>query len=134
VEQPSREPDGQALALHTENGIETFEASIEGHPPVPTAIDLGNGGPVLIGEAYANELGLLKDGRPISSAAGGGIGGEKMRLTLRLRSLTVANRTFTNVAATIDTNSSATKLNIGVPVLRHFKIVTDFNAGKLWLA
>jgi hypothetical protein len=124
---------GEALALRPERGIETFAASIEGHAPVQAAIDLGNGGPVLIGADYAREMGLLTDGRAVSSATGGGIGGAKLRQTLTLRSLNVANRVFHNVPATIDTADSATKLNIGVPVLRRFRIVTDFNAGKLWL-
>ncbi|HEY1416119.1 MAG TPA: hypothetical protein VGF42_09585 [Caulobacteraceae bacterium] len=45
----------------------------------------------------------------------------------------VAGREFFNLRAAIDANSSATPINIGVPVLRHFRIVTDFPANRLWL-
>lgn len=126
-------PDGVLLELKTEKGIETFAASVEGHGDVQAAFDLGNGGAVLVGADYAKEIGLLSDGRPISVASGGGIGGAKPRQTLRLRSLRVAGRLLENVPAAIDATGSATKLNIGVPVLRHFEIVTDFAARKLWL-
>jgi hypothetical protein len=134
VAAPGEEPAGVLLPLTTQNGIETFEASVEGHAKVQAAFDLGNGGPVLVGADYARELGLLTDGRPIRGILGGGIGGEKALQTLRLRSLNVAGRQFMNVAATIDTTGSATKLNIGVAQLRHFQIVTDFPAHQLWLA
>jgi hypothetical protein len=86
-----------------------------------------------VGADYAKEIGLLSDGRPIVVVAGGGIGGAKPRQTLRLRSLNIAGRVFENVPAAIDATGSATKLNIGVPVLSHFQIVTDFAARKLWL-
>jgi predicted aspartyl protease len=134
VASPGEDPAGVRLGLTTVNGIETFEASVEGHPEVQAAFDLGNGGPVLVGLDYARELGLLTDGRPIRGVLGGGIGGEKALATLRLRSLSLAGREFTNVPAVIDTTGSATKLNIGVPQLRHYRIVTDFPAKKLWLA
>jgi hypothetical protein len=127
------EPDGVRLDLRTERGIETFPAAVEGHAPVQTAIDLGNGGEVLVGAQYAKELGLLSDGRPIVEKPGGGIGGEKLRQTLTLRSLDIAGHHFENVPAAIDATGSATKLNVGVAVLRNFEIVTDFSAHHLWL-
>jgi predicted aspartyl protease len=130
---PNETPAGVLLPLTTENGIETFEASVEGHAKVQAAFDLGNGGPVLVGAAYARDLGLLTDGRPIRGILGGGIGGEKALQTLVLRSLDVAGRQFNNVPAAIDTTGSATKLNIGVAQLRHFQIMTDFPGHQLWL-
>jgi hypothetical protein len=131
---PDTDPAGVLLELKTANGIETFEASVEGHAKVQAAFDLGNGGPVLVGADYAKEIGLLTDGRPIRVVGGGGIGGERPLQTLRLRSLSVAGRRFENVPAAIDATGSATTLNIGVAQLRHFQIVTDFPAHKLWLA
>jgi Aspartyl protease len=133
IARPSVDPAGVLFDLRTEKGIETFAASVEGHGDVQAAFDLGNGGAVLVGADYAKEIGLLSDGRAISVVSGGGIGGARPRQTLRLRSLSVAGRVFENVPAAIDATGSATKLNIGVPVLRHFQIVTDFAAHKLWL-
>lgn len=124
---------GVKLALKTERGLETFPVSIEGHPAVNAAFDLGNGGDVLVGTAYAKALGLLTDGRPIVQKKGGGIGGERVRQTITLRSLEMAGRTFVNVPAAIDATGSATKLNVGVDLLRKFQIVSDFPAHCIWL-
>ena len=126
-------PSGAKLALSEERGLETVPAAIEGHAPVGAAFDLGNGGDVLIGADYAKTLGLLSDGRPIVEKKGGGIGGERLRQTLTLKSLELAGRRFTNVSAAIDATGSATKLNIGVPILRKFEIVTDFAGHAVWL-
>lgn len=126
-------PAGVKLDLREERELETIPAAIEGHAPVGAAFDLGNGGDVLIGADYAKSLGLLTDGRAIVEKKGGGIGGERLRQTLTLKSLDVAGRRFTNVPAAIDATSSATKLNIGVSLFRKFEIVTDFPAHAVWL-
>jgi hypothetical protein len=127
-----REPGGLRLPLTTEHGVETFPASIEGHPPVATAFDLGNANEVLVGGDYAQELGLLAD-RPVVEKPGGGIGGETLRKTFTLRSLEIAGRRFRDVPAALDAHSSATKLNVGVPILRNFGMVADFAGRSLWL-
>jgi hypothetical protein len=127
------EPQGVRLGLSDERGLETFPASVEGHAAVGTAFDLGNGGEVLIGADYAKQIGALSDGRPIVEKRGGGIGEERLRQTFMLRSLDIAGRRFSNVPAAVDANGSATKLNVGVDILRNFDIVTDFSAHCLWL-
>ena len=126
-------PTGVALPLKTELGIETFPVSVEGHTPVPAAFDLGNGGDVLVSAAYAREIGLLTGGRTITEAKGGGIGGETSRQTFKLRSLVIAGREIKDVSAAIDATGSATTLNVGVQVLRHFRMVSDFKVRRLWL-
>lgn len=131
---PATSPSGwPSLPLTTELGVETFQASVEGRTPVQAAFDLGNGGDVLVSADYARELGLLTDGRTVIEAKGGGIGGETSRSTFRLRSITIAGHVIGDVAAAIDATGSAAKLNIGVPVLRNFRIVSDFSAKQLWL-
>jgi hypothetical protein len=131
---PKVELKGVMLPLRTERGLETFEASVEGHAPVQAAFDFGNGGGVLVGADYAEQIGVLTDGRRVWTESGGGIGGAKPRPMFRLRSLAIAGRRFVDVPATIDATGSATKLNVGVAILRHFRIVTDFPASKLWLS
>jgi hypothetical protein len=130
---PHDMPRGMRLALTTERGIETMPVSIEAHPPVNAAFDLGNGSQVLVRNAYADSLGLLCDGRPTAQEMNGGIGGAKAQTTFTLRSLTLAGKTITDVPARLDTTDSATDLNIGVQVLRHFRIVTDFPKKQVWL-
>ena len=126
-------PGGVMLPLRTELGIETFPVSVEGHAPVQAAFDLGNGSDVLVSAAFASEIGFLTDGRTVVEAKGGGIGGETSRQTFKLRSLVIAGHEIREVSAAIDATGSATTLNIGVQVLRNFRMVSDFKARQLWL-
>jgi hypothetical protein len=128
-----REPRGVRLALTTQRGIETLSVRLEDGPPLQAALDLGNGSQVLVAAALAARLNLLHDGRPVRSASGGGLGGAQQRQLITLRTLEVAGCTFTAVPAAIDVQRSATDLNIGVSILRHFRITTDFAAHLVWL-
>jgi hypothetical protein len=127
-----REPAGVRLELVTERGIETLPVRVEG-AAVRAAFDLGNGSGVLLGSKLAQRMHLLTDGRPIATARGGGLGGETSRQTLKLRWLEVAGIAFADLDAAIDANQSATDVNIGVDVLRHFLITSDFENHVLWL-
>lgn len=128
-----REPGGARLALTTQRGIETLSVRLEGGTVVQAALDLGNGSEVLLGGALAERLNVLHDGRPVKSEMGGGLGGATRRQIITLRSLEVAGCRFEAVPAAIDAQSSATDLNLGVSVLRHFLITTDFAAHLVWL-
>jgi predicted aspartyl protease len=126
------EPAGVRVQLVTEHGIETLPVRVEGEA-VRAAFDLGNGGAVLLGSTLAQRMHLLTDGRPVVTARGGGLGGETSRQTLKLKSLEVAGISFADLDAAIDSQPSATDVNIGVDVLRHFLITTDFKNHALWL-
>jgi predicted aspartyl protease len=123
---------GVRIPLATRNGIETLEVMVEGKPAA-AAFDLGNGSNVLIGSAYAEQRGLLRDGRAVTSEQAGGLGGQTTRTVIQLKSLELAGFTLTDIAASIDSGDSATDLNIGMSVLRHFRITTDFPAHAVWL-
>jgi predicted aspartyl protease len=126
------EPRGIRLELKTVNGIEVFPMGVEDEP-VLAAFDLGNGANVLMSSGYARHRGLLTDGRTVSKETGGGLGGETKRSVIVLKSLEIAGLTLTDVAASIDEGDSATDLNVGISVLRHFVITADFRAHALWL-
>ena len=119
-------PRGVRLELITEHGVETVPVSVESGAPVRATFDLGNGSQVLIGSAFAGRAGLLTDGRRLATRRGGGLGGEAIRKLIVLRSLEIAGRRFADVSAAIDPQSSASDVNIGVAILRHFWITTDF--------
>jgi predicted aspartyl protease len=129
----SATPPGERFALATERGVETFPVSVEGRPPVRAEFDLGNGSEVLVGKAYAEQIGLLTPERIVGRSDGGGIGGRVSRDIVMLKSLTVAGRTFENVRAAIDATGTAGDLNVGTSILRHFLITTDFPQHSLWL-
>lgn len=127
------EPRGTRLELITEHGVETVPVRVEDGDPVRATFDLGNGSHVLIGTALATRMCLLTDGRRLTSERGGGLGGERERPVFRLHTLEVGGRKFTNVEASVDPNPSASDVNIGVSVLRHFRITTDFASHAVWL-
>jgi predicted aspartyl protease len=126
-------PRGVELALVTEHGIETVPVRVEDHETVRATFDTGNGSEVLIGSKLADKLHLLSDGRPSKLSAGGGLGGELQRQVVTLRTLEIAGQRLTDVPAAIDTRPSASDVNIGISVLGHFLITTDFARHVVWL-
>lgn len=126
-------PRGKRLKLSSHHGIETLPVSIEGDAPVWAEFDLGNGSDVSIGRAYAKRLGLLAPDRIVAREEGGGIGGKVKRDVVVLKTLKLAGVTFRDVRATIDAQPNAADANIGVKLLRHFRIVTDFARKAVWL-
>lgn len=133
VVDPAVEPAGVRLKLKTRHGIETIPVIIEGRP-ARAEFDLGNGSKPLIASKFARKARLLTDGRAISSERGGGIGGETTQQIITLASLELAGKRFTHVAAAIDESDHASDANVGVSILRHFLITTDFKASAVWLA
>jgi predicted aspartyl protease len=128
-----REPAGVRLELATEHGVETLAVRVESSGPLRATLDLGNGSKVLVSADLAKRLRLLSDGRRVTLDPGGGLGGEATRQSISLRSLEVAGRTFHQVPATVDPQPSASDVNIGVAILRHFRITTDFANHAVWL-
>lgn len=130
---PREKPKGTRLQLATHRGIEGFPISIEGSAPVQAALDLGNGSEMMVGRDAATKLGLTAPARLVERKAGGGIGGTLQRDIVKLSSVTIAGKTFTDVRAAIDDQDSQSDANVGVNMLRHFVIVTDFPGHTLWL-
>lgn len=127
------DPRGVRLPLGEHRGTPAIPAAVEGREPVATVLDTGNGSEVMVGRAYAERIGLTAPGRIVERGEGGGLGGARPRDIVILRQLTVAGRTFTNVRAAIDPGETASDLNIGTSILRHFIIITDFAGRQVWL-
>lgn len=127
------EPRGVRLPVGEDHGNPTIPTAVEGHEPVETVLDTGNGSDVLVGRAYAERIGLLAPGRVVAREEGGGIGGALTRDIVILRTLDVAGRTFSNVRAAVDPGETASDLNIGTSILRHFILTTDFAGHQVWL-
>lgn len=126
-------PTGVKLPLTTHKGIETIPVSVEGGAPVQADFDLGNGSEVLIGEGYAERLGLLEPGRIVGQKTGGGIGGAVVNDLVVLADLEIAGMVFHNVTAAIDRTDGAADVNVGVRILRNFRMTVDFAEKSLWL-
>jgi predicted aspartyl protease len=129
----NRQPPGVRLGLVTEHGIETVPVRVESGEEVRATFDLGNGTGVLIGSALAARMHLLSDGRRVDTKRGGGLGGEAARQVITLRSIEIAGSRFNDVPAAIDSHPSASDVNIGVDLLRRFRITTDFANHAVWL-
>jgi len=127
------EPAGVRLPTETHKGIKTIPVAAEGMPPVQADFDLGNGGEVRVGAAFAEQAGLLAPERIVGQKTGGGIGGEVVRDRVVLKELELAGIKFVDVPAVIDRNDNAADLNVGVRILRHFRITTDFARNAVWL-
>jgi len=122
---------GRPMPLTARRGIETLPLTIEGIA-AHADFDLGNGGTVLIGAAFAARHGLLRD-RATGTIPGGGIGGGATQTTFIVRSLDLAGVRFADVPVAVDASPTANDANIGVRLLRRFGIVTDFPARRVWL-
>jgi len=127
------EPPGVRLEMQTHNGLQTIPVSVEGREPVQADFDLGNGTEVLVGAGYAARIGLLAPDRVIGQKPGGGIGGAVLRDLVVLTELQVAGVTFRDVPAAIDRTDTAADVNIGVRILRHFRLTIDFAQNVVWM-
>ena len=130
---PGEPRRGVRLPLGEHRGIPTIPAEVEGHAAVQAVIDTGNGTEVMVGRAYAERIGLTAPERIVGRSLGGGLGGARERDIVVLRNLRVAGREFRDVRAAIDPGATASDLNIGTSILRHFVMTTDFPNGAVWL-
>jgi Aspartyl protease len=106
---------------------------VAGGAMLRATFDLGNGSRVLISQPCASRLNLLGDARDARSERGGGLGGEASRQLVTLPELELAGRHFKDLEVAVDPQASASDLNVGVSVLRHFLITADFADHAVWL-
>ncbi len=123
-------PQGVRLPLKTHHGIESVPVVVEGLA-ARADFDLGNGSDLLIGKVFAQKSGIYARSHSVEN--GGGIGGEVQRRVVTIRSIRIAGVTFRNVRAAIDEQANAGDVNVGVKLLRRFRIVTDFAQKAVWL-
>jgi len=133
VVDPAAQPRGVRLGLDSSHGVETIPVLIEGRP-ARAAFDVANGSKPLLGSRFAEEARLLSDGRAVTSELGGGIGGETKRQVITLASLELAGKKFTDVPVAVDRSEHAHEFNVGISLLRHFIITTDYKQRAVWLA
>ncbi len=121
------EPAGTKLALTVANGIETIPVTFGGGHVAQADFDLGNGTGLLISAELASRLGL----KPVGIEPGGGIGGAAGRQVVYVPELDIAGKSFHHVRAHVADGDAAA--NVGVDLLRQFRIVTDFPNRLVWL-
>lgn len=125
-------PPEAPLALTEAHGIMQMPVRVNGQD-VLADFDLGNGSEVLLSATFAEALGLLQGDTVLGSKAGGGIGGEVERTLVHIDLLEIGPLSLRDVVAAVSPGSDGADMNVGVSVLRHFRMVIDFPEGALWL-
>ncbi|MBK8198552.1 MAG: aspartyl protease family protein [Acidobacteria bacterium] len=126
------EPAGAEMPLTDADGIKQFEVEIDGRK-VMADFDLGNGNEVLLSRPFAQAAGLLDPARVIGTKEGGGIGGPVERTIVRVGMLKIGGRTLTGVTAAVNPKDEGAQANVGLSILRDFRMTIDFAQNKLWL-
>jgi hypothetical protein len=112
-------------------GNRAVPIQVEGRPEILAIMDLGNGSPLDLFPNYWKKENLLQ-GRPHAEAQMAGSGGKQPATQVTLRNVVFARESFTDVpvnltaAAATTENSTRVQGNIGLPILRRFRVITDF--------
>lgn len=125
-------PRGDMLPLTDAHGIKQMPVRINGQP-VMADFDLGNGGDILMSKAFAEAAGLLTEDNILGTATGGGIGGPVERTLVRIDTLTIGTTTLRGLTGAVSPSSDGAEMNVGVPVLRQFRMVIDYPQDRVWL-
>lgn len=124
-------PKGAEVRLEDARGLANMPIDIEGRT-ARADIDTGNAGALLLGAAFVDQAGFLKDGRKIGVNTGGGIGGPIKRKRFIVRTVTIAGETFKGAPAVVDPLPNAGEANVGSGLLKHFRVTLDYRAKTAW--
>jgi hypothetical protein len=132
-------PPANAVLVPLEplGSLRTVPVSVEGLPDAAMIFDLGNGGYMSLTPAYWQEHKLL-GARPSSTRSSGAIGGEQINHVATLKSIRFAGITFRDVPAelsapNIETDSEREAGNVGMPLLRRFRMMIDFQNSRMFV-
>ena len=109
-------------------------ASIASGEPVPLMFDLGSAAALMLSRAYVDEH-CLEVGKPVSTAALGGVEGVRMVSTFTTDRVALAGLSVSGVPtlAPQSWQSTSTVGNIGLPLIAQFDVALDATAGQVWL-
>jgi hypothetical protein len=131
-------PGAVRLELGRHGDNHTVPVSVEGAAPVPFDFDLGNGSPLIVYAAYRDRAHLL-DGKPQSLTLTSGVGGAKPDKMATVRSIALGGFQMNQIPAAFPdagndaVSSDRTAGNIGLPVFKRFRLVTDYPHNAVWL-
>ncbi|HEX3363646.1 aspartyl protease family protein [Phenylobacterium sp.] len=134
----SGSPGAVRLVLGKHGDNHTVPVSVEGAAPVPFDFDLGNGSPLIVYGAYRDRAHLL-DGKAQSLTLTSGVGGAKSDKMATVSSITLGGVQLASVPAAFPdagndaVSSDRTAGNIGLPVFRRFRLITDYMHNAIWL-
>jgi predicted aspartyl protease len=127
--------DAVPLDLRERGRLPAVSVSIAGLEPVEADLDLGNGGTVLVSQAYWAGQPRLAALRHAESQSGG-VGGMFRARRVTLPEVGFAGMTFTNVPATLSEDPKSLPVsgaNVGIEMLKPFSVSFDTAGGRLYL-
>jgi hypothetical protein len=131
-------PGAVRLELGRHGDNHTVPVSVEGAAPVPFDFDLGNGSPLIVYAAYRDRTHLL-DGKRQSLTLTSGVGGAKPDKMATVGSIALGGVQMTQIPAAFPdagddaVSSDRTAGNIGLPVFKRFRLMTDYPHNAVWL-
>jgi hypothetical protein len=130
-------PGATLVPLEPVGSLRVVPVSVEGLPEAPMIFDLGNGGYMSLTPAYWQKHNLL-EGRKSSTRSSGAIGGEQINHVATLKTIRFAGVTFHDVPAefsarNIETYSDREAGNVGMPLLRRFRMMIDFQNSRMFV-
>lgn len=130
-------PGATLVPLEPLGSLRVVPVSVEGLPEAPMLFDLGNGGYMSLTPAFWQDRNLLA-GRRSSTRSSGAIGGEQINRVATLKTIRFAGVTFTDVPAefsapNIETDSDREAGNVGMPLLRRFRMMIDFQNNRMFV-
>ncbi|MFN3559227.1 MAG: aspartyl protease family protein [Brevundimonas sp.] len=132
-------PEGATEVPLTSTGaLRAVPLSIEGRPPALFDLDTGNGSALLIYPAYAEAEGLMAN-RTASTVMSGAVGGLRESGITTIQSLSIGGFEVRDIPAIFPpagpsaVDSDRTVGNVGMGVLARFRMITDFDGGRMWL-
>lgn len=125
-------PGSRSALLYPKDGRLTVDLAVEGGPPLRALVDLGSDAPLILSPGPANARGLLR-GRPTSTAQLGGLGRASIGKVATVTSLDLAGVTLRRVPIQVTPRSIGFDANLGLPILRRFRLFLDFAGRRMWL-
>ncbi len=125
------------VSLDPLGSLRVVPMSVEGLPDAPMIFDLGNGGYMSLTPAYWQKHDLLA-GRRSSTRSSGAVGGEQVNRVATLKTIRFAGVTFRDVPAefsnpNIETDSDREAGNVGMPLLKRFRMMIDFQNNRMFV-
>jgi len=124
-------PDPRPIPLHRSGPLRSFPVAVGG-VTTDAILDLGNSGSLLLDRGFAERRGLLK-GRRTSTQLSVGADGAREALILSLDNVWVGGTRFQGVPAVATQLTTQAPANVGLEILKRFRVTIDFAGDRLWL-
>lgn len=115
------------------DGMRTIAISLEGRTPIQASIDLGSNVPLYVSPDYCAAVRML-DGKKWSTSLTAGAEGPEIGQVAALSRLEMADIEINDIPVAVPaTWKHHSPALIGLPILRRFRMITDFARDVLWL-